>query len=103
MARCYPVELLERFFESGASTLQSHRRCRGGLMSLLKHLASKRGETPGPVVNSGSLPLGLGPWALGLGPWALGHLCLTSRRVLCGRQVVLLCVTPWCFLLLSVH
>ena len=53
------MEVLEQFFNPEATVVLSHRRCRGGLRSFLKHLMSKRGEVPSPLDGFGMVQGGL--------------------------------------------
>ena len=38
MARCYPVEQLSEYLSDGGQTHKTHRRCRGGLLSMMRHI-----------------------------------------------------------------
>jgi hypothetical protein len=102
MSHCYPVEVLEAFLAPEASKHSlAHRRCRGGLLALLRYLAALKnsiagggsgtgilGGVPLPVPGSGS-GAGAGAWCesrwvaypitwLGSGGTALGTANLLS-------------------------
>lgn len=48
MARCYPVDILESYLAEDAPVRYTHKRCRGGLLSMLKYLLVIE-QTAGPV------------------------------------------------------
>lgn len=41
MARCYPIDRLDVYLNDGNPVLSTHKRCRGGLLSLLRFLVAK--------------------------------------------------------------
>ena len=48
MARCYPVEQLSEYLSDIGQSYRTHRRCRGGLLSLMRHIVA---ISPTPTVR----------------------------------------------------